>query len=50
MRRTAISQRWLPQVRRLLTELEARLEENERAETARWRQLAADLTIDRETE
>lgn len=44
MRRTAIAQRWLPQVQRLLAELEARLEENERAETVRWRQLAADIT------
>ena len=43
MRRTAIAQRWLPQVQRLLAELEARLEESERAETVRWRQLAADL-------
>jgi V/A-type H+-transporting ATPase subunit D len=42
MRRTAIAQRWLPQVQRLLAELETRLEENERAETVRWRQLAAD--------
>jgi V/A-type H+-transporting ATPase subunit D len=42
MRRTAIAQRWLPQVQRLLAELENRLEENERAETVRWRQLAAE--------
>jgi vacuolar-type H+-ATPase subunit D/Vma8 len=46
MRRIAIGQRWLPQVRRLLAELETRLEENERAETVRWRQLAADPAVD----
>jgi V/A-type H+-transporting ATPase subunit D len=46
MRRTAIARRWLPQVQRLLSELESRLEENERAETVRWRQLAADTAVE----
>lgn len=43
-RRTAIRNRWLPRLRGLLHELETRLEEDERAETARWRQLAGDET------
>lgn len=42
LRRTAVHDRWLPRLRDALHDLEARLEENERAETVRWRQVAGD--------